>query len=250
MKIIHKFIHFISDFLFPEICDICKERLSDSENSICNKCWESIKSPATNECPYCFVINPEPKCNCLEFKQSGFDGIYSGWLYTQKLRHIIHSIKYRGKQKLGIEAGKRLAQKIKENIMKEKIDIVVCVPTHHTRKRERGYNQTEYIARGFCKETGMVLNTKILKRIHGRKSQTKYTRKERRANIRNAFAVNKKELNKHNIENILVIDDVTTTGVTLEECAKTLKKAGVGKVFAVTVGRVIFENDNDVDRYT
>ena len=109
------------------------------------------------------------------------------------------------------------------------IDLIVPVPLHHLKKAERGYNQSYYIARGISKSTNIKIEENILKRIRFTQSQTKMNLEERRLNIENAFKVRKI------LRNILIVDDVITTGATVNECGKVLKKAGANEVYAASV---------------
>jgi len=112
-------------------------------------------------------------------------------------------------------------------------DAVVAMPMHPTRRKQRGYNQAERIAAAFSRELGLKLETNIVKRNRKTKSQVGLSARERANNIADAFTVISPEITSG--KTYLIIDDVTTTGSTLHECAKSLKAAGASKIYALTL---------------
>ncbi len=113
------------------------------------------------------------------------------------------------------------------------LDLIIPVPIHHLKKAERGYNQSDYLAKGLSKSLNIPYSGKMIKRIKYTESQTKLKMKERALNVSNAFKVRNAEKVKG--KNILIVDDVCTTGATLLECGIALYKAGANSVFACSV---------------
>ena len=147
---------------------------------------------------------------------------------NSKVQNLIHSLKYKGKTEVGVLMGKLLAQKLKESELYKDIDLIIPVPLHQKKLRLRGYNQSEYIAIGLGKEMEIPFTTTNLARKKATESQTKKARYTRFENMLQVFEIkNAEELkDKH----ILLIDDVITTGATLEACGNVLLNVGIKKL--------------------
>jgi ComF family protein len=150
----------------------------------------------------------------------------------KELQHIIHSLKYDKKFKVGIYLGELLADSLKQ--LDWRIDLIIPVPIHHLKKAERGYNQSDFIAKGLSKALNVPGSTKTVKRIRYTETQTDLNLNERAKNVEKAFKLNKPNAVKG--KNILLVDDVITTGATILECAKILVNAGAKTVYACSVG--------------
>ncbi|MGB2768690.1 MAG: ComF family protein [Candidatus Zixiibacteriota bacterium] len=154
--------------------------------------------------------------------------------YYQKL---VHRLKYDKK----IHLGKRLAQKLGESISQEKdfagCDMVIPVPLHRARQRERGFNQSEVLAEGISQATGLPLARDVLKRKKNTKDQTYLNAQQRAENVKGAFVVTQPE--RISDKKVILVDDVMTTGATLNECARMLQEAGATRVFAATLAVVV-----------
>jgi len=149
-------------------------------------------------------------------------------LFTHTLREIIHHLKYADR----VSLARPLGDILKECLQKEKFqgDVVVPVPLHRSRERIRGFNQAELIAL----RTGLPVASRILRRRKNTPSQTGLTRSERKRNLAGAFEVRDEVAGRQ----IILVDDVYTTGSTMNEIARTLKRAGAGRVEVLTVARV------------
>jgi ComF family protein len=148
-------------------------------------------------------------------------------LFTPALREIIHHLKYSDR----VSLAKPLGQILKQCLEREAFtgDLIIPVPLHRSRERRRGFNQAELIAR----QLGLPMATKILKRRKNTPSQTGLSRNERKRNLASAFEV------MHEVKGrVIVVDDVYTTGSTMNEIARTLKRAGAERVEVLTVARV------------
>lgn len=220
-----KFITHILDFFLPRFCPGCNKKLTVEEEPVCTDCLSSI------------LIADEERLLSEYDKNFGKSKVvsdfYSKFVFeTDKtLQQIIHALKYNKQFKLGVFLGEILAEGIK---MKNwQIDLIIPVPIHHLKKAERGYNQSDYIANGLGKTLHIPYSAKSIKRIKYTESQTKLNMAERASNVSNAFkARNKKKLIG---KNILVVDDVCTTGATLLWCAKVLIDAGANSVYVCSI---------------
>jgi len=215
----------IFDFFLPRICPGCNKKLSVEEKPVCVDCLSSI------------LIADEDRLENEFNKNFGSTKVikdfYSKFVFeTDKtLQQIIHALKYKKQFKLGVFLGELVAEGIKTKDWQ--IDLIIPVPIHHLKKAERGYNQSDYLAKGLSKSLNIPYSGKSIKRIKYTDSQTKLKMKERALNVSNAFKV--RQPKKVSGKNILVVDDVCTTGATLLECGIALYKAQAKSVYACSV---------------
>jgi len=216
----------ILDFFLPRICPGCGNRLTIKEKTICSQCLDKIK-----------LASKEKLCAEFEKKFQG-KNIISGFtcLYVfearKEFQNIIHALKYNGRFSIGIYLGEQLGNILMNKTSEWEIDIIIPIPLHQLKKTERGYNQSFYIA----KEVGRKLNTLVKRNIVKRKkftqSQTTMNLAEREENIRNAFIII--DSNGISNKNILLIDDIITTGATISECGRILLQAGAARIYAAS----------------
>jgi ComF family protein len=175
---------------------------------------------------------------CHEF-QPDFDRAVSYGEYEGVVRGLIHLLKYDSVQPAARVLGGLLADAIRHLTLEDDCrPLLVPVPLHASKRRERGFNQSERIARAALKHLGSrVEMAAVLKRHRATHSQVGLTREERIANMRDAFRVVDPARVKG--RTVIVVDDVMTTGTTVSECARVLKKAGAERVFAATVARTL-----------
>ena len=217
--------NYILDFLLPRFCPGCNKKLSAEENAVCETCLNSILLADDERIQIEFDKNFKSTQVIKEF--------YSKYIFQadSSLQHIIHALKYNRQFKLGIFLGQILGDELKSKGWT--IDIIIPVPIHHLRKAERGYNQSDYIAKGLSKSLRVPYSTRFIRRARYTNSQTKLNLMERSVNVAGAFKVIKQ--NKLSGKNILIVDDVCTTGATLLECGIMLHKAGAGSIYASSI---------------
>lgn len=213
------------DIILPRFCPSCKTRLTPGAPFICENCLSNIKKADSHRIELEF-----------EKKFSGsriISGFTSQYIFERgkELQQIVHSLKYGKKFLLGVFLGGLLGETIMKEFSQYGINAVVPVPLHHLKKAEREFNQSLYIARGIHKSTGIKVSSRILKRVRYTESQTTMNLTERDENIRGAF-ISRKKLNG---ENLLIVDDVITTGSTIRECGRVLLSAGAGKIYAASI---------------
>ena len=216
----------LSDLLFPRTCHVCGEKLSLSEKYICDSCI--LKLPRTN---FNMLHN-----NPMEERFAGridFVRATAGFQYSRSsdFARLIHDFKYHRFPGLAQELGKLLALELDMQGFFEGIDALQPIPMHFLKKMRRGYNQTDYIARGINSVTGIDIIDSIAMR-HPHQSQT--GRFDRWQNADNIFRIRKNA----EIENlhILLVDDVCTSGATLFAAAKTLKDSADIRVSMLSLG--------------
>lgn len=218
--------------LFPETCPVCQRPSIDHRTApICAGCWQSIKpytGPKCRKCGKPLISDASTICgDCLQ-DEPAFESARSFGLYDGALRKAINLLKYHNV--------KRLSKPLSDIIMRIKIpqvDAVLPVPLYKKRLRQREFNQSALIAKYTAKSLGLILILDSLVKNRDTKPQVGLSSDERRKNMRNAFGIQNKEMIEG--KNILLVDDVSTTGATVRECSKVLKKAGAGEVHVVTL---------------
>ncbi|MBU0578881.1 ComF family protein [Patescibacteria group bacterium] len=202
--------NFFVDLIFPKFCVNCNK----FNTLLCEKCFEKINF-------YPFPLKPEIDECCLE-------NIIVMAEYESIVKKLITTLKYQGIKNIG----QTLARMIYYTTNFPRVDMITSVPLHKKRQRQRGFNQATEIALELSKITKIPF-TKLLKRTKHSHPQAKISDKNKRlTHLKNTFIINQKILN---LKSVLIIDDVTTTGTTLNECAQILKQVGVKKIYGLTV---------------
>ncbi len=217
------------DVFYPAVCQICKVDLNSSERHVCLSC--------TYDLPY--IVQNEKELHKLEqlfWGRVNVKHVFSLLSYQKgnQTQELLHQLKYHKKVKLGVCFGEMLGSVIPA---KERFDVILPVPLHPKRERKRGYNQSDLIANGIAKRMEVPVIKKMLKRKTFNTSQTKFSKYDRWENVRQIFTVkNGKELEgKH----VLLVDDVLTTGATIEACVlELLKIKGCSVSVATLAARV------------
>jgi competence protein ComFC len=222
-----EFITEILDFFLPRFCPSCKIKLLSGEKFICLSCLNKLKIIDKSRLEFEF-----DKKFLNQKIISGFTSLYI-FEKDKELQHLIHSLKYNGKFLIGSFLGELLGNKIKDELTAWNINLILPIPLHQLKKAERGYNQSFYISKGLSKEIDIPVGSGIIKRRKYTQSQTTMNFLERQKNIDEAFKIKSKK--KIIGKNILLIDDVITTGATISECGKVLLKAEANQVYAASV---------------
>jgi ComF family protein len=227
-EIVYEFSH----LFFPNCCVICGTKLLSPEESVCLKCL--YKLPKTND--FKEVGNGIETLLAGRFpfeRAASFCEFSKGGMFQS----IIHHIKYNHREKLGVAMGRLFGQDLLESDFICSIDVIVPVPLHPKKQRERGYNQSERIAEGFSEVTAIPISRDNLVRIVYNPTQTRLSKTQRWENVKNIFKVtNPSEFSE---KHILLVDDVVTTGSTLEACAIALGKCSNIKISVATLARVL-----------
>jgi ComF family protein len=217
----------ILDFFLPQYCVGCNKKLNAGDLQVCDDCFRKIftADPIRLELEY-----------DRKFKSTGYvQDFFSLYVFESEgtLQNIIHSFKYNKKFRTAILLGNKLAESLLDRLNSWQIDLIAPVPLHHLKKAERGFNQSDFIVKGLSNSSKIPYSNKIIKRIRFTDSQTKFDLGERKKNVAGAFKVSRKK--KLVDKNILLVDDVITTGATIIECAKVLKKSGAAKIYVCSV---------------
>lgn len=221
------------DLLFPPQCAICRH----GGHVLCAQCLSALQPLRPPLCPHCgtqlFYNTPCRNCQygVVRLSLLRVFGSYQG-----SLRLCIHALKYDGQKRLAQPLGSLLAQAYKEYNLQA--DLILPVPLHKERERQRGYNQTALLARQCASEAGVPLREDILLRHRATAAQASLKAHERQHNVEGAFACRPQFANGAlSGRTILLIDDVCTTGATLEACAMSLFAVGAKKVCGLVLAR-------------
>ena len=226
---------FILDLIFPIFCLGCQEE----GQFLCEKCRSKILVIP----PTCFVCKKMvpiaegsvPGRTCLNCRsKTNIYAYLSPFFYEGLIKNSIHDLKYKRVRDIAGELSGLLADYlVKYKVVFPQEALLIPAPLHSYRRRERGFNQAELIGHLLSERIGVNLEKEVLIKTKSTKSQVELSAEERRQNLAGVFAVKNPEkiLNK----NIILLDDVKTTGSTLEEAAGVLKSAGVKRVWAITV---------------
>ncbi len=220
------------------VCEVCLDSMLPIQGGLCSVCGERLVSP------YAFLGNHEaPRCGLCRRVDPPFARAAAYGSYESGLRDLIHMLKYQRVRPAANVLGRMLAEVIAgfEAFWPDARPIVIPVPLFAAKLRQRGFNQAELIARAALKllpaRERYALETDALKRSRDTQSQTGLTAHQRRQNLRGAFRV--KERDKIFEREILLVDDVFTTGATASECARVLRRAGAARVWVATVARTL-----------
>ena len=213
------------DFVYPPLCVCCGELLDNGKEQVCPRCWDSLARVSCD-----LPLYNETRTKLLS--AGVVDELISVYVFEKEgaFQKIVHSLKYSGSQSLGVELGRRLGARLREQGIRA--DALVPIPLHKRKLRERGYNQSELIARGCSAVSFIPLRTDFVFRGKFTQTQTTLSLLERKSNMDDAFECTS---NRTKGKTIILVDDIITTGATIESCARVLKNAGAGKIIAASV---------------
>ncbi len=226
-------LHTLRSWLWPGECLLCRAR-TDAGEDLCPGCRKQLPW-ITALCPRCAISLPEESasvpCGNCQRKAPVFDRAYAALHYAAPVDRLILNLKYHHRLELARALGRLLAGRLLA--LPDRLDIIVPVPLHPSRLRERGYNQSLEIARILATQLQVPLAANVARRVRATASQTTLPMKQRARNVRNAFNV------KHDLsgKRVAIVDDVMTTGHTVSALAKALRRAGAEEISVWVVAR-------------
>ncbi len=228
MKVLVTVLDDFINLFFPALCRSCGESLVRGEEFICTECLVGIKRTG-------YHLDRGNQLEQIFWGRCAVDRAAAFSVYNRGscIRKLIHKMKYKDDPEIGFMLGRLYGTYLKGSSFIEGIDLLIPVPLHPAKQRQRGYNQSGYIAQGLSFTTGIPVNDKILIRTSGSSTQTKRHRYERWENVQGLFTVTDSE--SINGRHVMVVDDVITTGSTMEACVEALTASSDTRVSVVAL---------------
>lgn len=221
------------DLLYPKKCAACQEILTVQDGGVCAECRKSLPLIGENFCLKCgkFLEDEEKEfCEDCQEKEHMFVQNRGVYRYEKQMKGMIYRFKYQNQRYYAGFFGKEIAGRLGRQIRYWQVDGVIPVPLHKSRKRVRGFNQAEEISKGICERLELPLYSGVVKRDKKTLPQKFLNEKAREKNLKNAFKIAD---NSVKLKRVLLVDDIYTTGSTLDALAETLLENGVERVYAV-----------------
>ncbi|MBF6600337.1 MAG: ComF family protein [Dehalococcoidia bacterium] len=209
------------DLVFPPQCALCQR----GGTLLCDACAGALPAADGGRCPRCWMASPRSRpCRHCRASPPAFDGLRAAYVMEAGARRLVHELKYEGMTALA----EPMARLMAAHAADDDADLIVPVPLHHSRERSRGYNQAAMLAGWLARRSGLPLDRRALRRVRNTAPLvTTMHRDERLAIMRGAFAA---DLERVDGRRLLLVDDVATTGATLDACAEALRACGVAAV--------------------
>ncbi|RKY54501.1 MAG: hypothetical protein DRP89_04885 [Candidatus Neomarinimicrobiota bacterium] len=216
------------DFVYPATCMYCGAKLGGGKQ-ICSDCWDELFSSMKltfqkNRADFHHLIG-----------EIFFDEVVTCWSYTPEIGKLVHRIKYQRGKKLAVLIGNMVGEALKDYSEEWRDGIIVPVPLHKVRYRERGYNQSNLLSAAIASKLFLQTLPDFLVRYRNTSTQTKLSAEERQKNVEGAFGL--REINLVAGKQVVLVDDVITTGATMNSCASVLKEAGAKKIVGIALAR-------------
>jgi ComF family protein len=233
----------VLDMLLPPVCLACGSRV-ERQGTLCVACWQGLHflSPPHCACcafPFTYDLGPDALCAACTARPPGYDRARAAIAYDDASRPLVTHFKYADRLE-GAALFARLLARSGERLLKD-ADLLLPVPLHPMRLLKRRFNQAAILARALAQETGMPVRMDVLRRVRPTPPQVGLSPAGRRRNVAHAFAVPPGKAPVLRGARLVLVDDVLTTGATVEACAKVLRRAGAVHVDVLTLARVVAE---------
>lgn len=229
MPLFQELLHGLTHVFLPRLCEGCQTPLLQQEEILCLSCFQHL--PRTD-----WHLIDDNEAAMRFAGRVPYEQVTALAVFTPDglLQHLLHRLKYKDQQAIGIFFGKQLGYALLESSWLQQVDVLIPVPLHPKKEAKRGYNQSALIAEGVATVTGKKHLPKALHRVKHTESQTQKSREERVANVADAFHI--PDPRALTGRHVLLLDDVLTTGATIEAVAKTLLQVPQLKLSIATVG--------------
>lgn len=232
----YKILNFILDLIYPPTCISCNCILDTFKTTryICEDCKNDFHFKEISGCKICGRNTENELCDiCKKFKNVSFVKNYSLFNYEGLYKSFIYRFKYGLKKEYSLLMAKLMYEYILQKDLLADIDLITCVPMYKEKEKKRGFNQSELLAKELSKLLGIPYK-KTLERTKNTVPQSSLTIEHRFKNLNNVFEINQnKKINLDKL-NILIIDDIYTSGATIMKCSDILKANGINKIYALT----------------
>ncbi|MGN1166051.1 MAG: ComF family protein [Lachnospiraceae bacterium] len=224
--------------LWPEVCPFCGKASASGICLVCRKKLEGlrVKEPCCMKCGKPIRYFWQEYCYDCQHTYHYYDQGKALWVHSVPVSQSIYRFKFHNQRVFAKYYAEETAIYLLKNVQRWKPDILIPIPIHPVKRRKRGYNQAEILTTELGKKLGISVNKTILKRIKNTKPQKKLGSGERKKNLKNAFQITDEQKDTFLAgKRILLVDDIYTTGSTIDAAAKTLKEAGAEKVYYLTI---------------
>jgi len=225
--------------LYPPACLLCHQRLGDDAHVFCDRCVEEMPPIGRPVCPRCGTGLPgaydaQLLCAACRTAPPSFDMARAPWWYRGSVQDAIRQFKYHRRWRIGCKLADDMAALARSSLPIERVDAVLAVPRHWLKHRARGFNPATLLANSVAHTLGKPLAHRALRRSRWTSTQTRLHGRDRFRNVRRAFTAREPLVRNRRL---LLIDDVLTSGATVDACAHALKQAGARQVFVLTAAR-------------
>lgn len=222
------------DLMYPPRCPICHDIVEPGFQMICGSCMKQLPFVTAPKCTKCGKPVPEGDDLCYDCSVTAhaFTEGMGIFLYNEVMRKSMHYFKYMSRKEYGAFYAAAVWRFGRNTLKRWNPQVIVPIPIHKSRRRERGYNQAEVVAELLAGYMGIPVEKNILKRVNKTIAQKELTVEERRGNLKNAFVVNNASVPW---ERVLLLDDIYTTGSTMDAAASALKKYGIREIYCLSV---------------
>lgn len=223
------------DLLYPRRCPICNDIIVQKEFKVCNKCWSLlpiIKEPRCKKCGKEVSKQEKEYCYDCNTKKHHFDEGIALFTHNKLIKNSIYQFKYHNKREYKNFYIEEILKRYQSTILSWNAEAFIPVPLYPSKKIKRGFNQAEVLAVTLAKKLELPVDSSLLIRNKETNAQKELNHKERAKNVENAFKLTQKIVQ---YKKVVLIDDIYTTGATIDSCSKELKKFGVNKVYFITI---------------
>ena len=234
MKIIKKAGETLVQLLFPRRCPVCDGIVHPFGEKICPECLPKLRVVAAPWCMRCGKKLSEEREFCGDCRRRGHKYDRARTLYEYGCAApSIYRFKYGGRQEYGEFFGEEMGKYLEDFIRRARPDVIVPVPLHRKKLQRRGYNQAACLARALGRSMELPVDEKLVKRVRNTAPMKRLNAAERQNNLKKAFIIGRNDVKLY--DRIILVDDIYTTGTTLDEIAALLKEHGVSQVYCVTL---------------
>lgn len=225
----------VTGLLFPRRCPVCQEAVEDRGEQICGICrtrLSYIRTPFCLKCGKPLDTEEQELCRDCVRKRHWFERGRAPFVYDQVMRESIAGYKYNGRREYAAFYAEEILRRCAKDMRGWRGEALVPIPIHPSRKRKRGFNQAELLARELSGRCGIPVDAGLIMRVKKTHVQKDLSDQERLTNLKDAFSVRK---GKVPYQNLILVDDIYTTGSTIDAAAKVLKECGAGNIFFVCI---------------
>lgn len=222
-------------FVYPERCCLCFEKLAEDEKDCCRQCYHYYQPIVSYYCSVCGKPVDENENRCFDCRRRShiYEAGRSLWLYHEAVKKSLYRLKHGRQLWIGVSYGRLLYQHFSNQVNDWQVDMVVAVPQHWLRLGKKGYNQSEVIAKSFARDGEWPFWSDVFRVAKRKTPQKELGREQRQVNLKNTFFVRDGVEVSEKV--VLLIDDVYTTGATMDACSQALMDAGAKKVYYLTL---------------